>query len=101
MSESENVYQNPNEVWDFIADNPKLFAVQISDNQGLDLLNALRDIWIQITENPEAASEMLTMLVAVLLSSINGKGNEVIEELLVEDAKINFDEGIKEILDEG
>lgn len=101
MSESENAYQNPNEVWDYIAANPKMFGIQISDNQGLDLLNALRDIWLQIQENPEAASEMLTLLVAVMISSVNGNGNEVIEELLVEDAKHNFDKGIEDILNEG
>jgi hypothetical protein len=101
MSESENVYQNPNEIWDYIAANPKLMAIQLSTNQGLDFLNALRDIWLQIQENPEAASEMLTMLAAVIVSSIHGKGDEVIEELLVEDAKQNFDKGIAEILNEG
>jgi hypothetical protein len=101
MTESENVYQNPNEVWDYIAANPKLMAIQVSSNQGLDLLNALRDIWMQIIDSPEQAADMLTMLVAVILSSIHGNGDEVIEELLVEDAKQNFDKGIAEILDEG
>lgn len=100
MSESENASTNPNDVWDYIAANPKIMGIQISDNQGLDLLNALRDIWIYIEKDADAARDMLTMLVAVIISSIHGQGNEVIEELLVEDAKQNFDKGIQEILND-
>lgn len=101
MNESENVSQNPNDVWDYIATHPKLMGIQLSDNQGLDLLNALRDIWVTITDSPEMAAEMLTMLVSVIISSIQGNGNKVIEELLVQDAKNKFDKGIEEILNEG
>jgi hypothetical protein len=100
MSESENVLTSPEQVWDYIAANPKIMGVQISDNQGLDLLNALRDIWIYIEKDADAARDMLTMLVTVIVSSIHGQGNEVIEELLVEDAKQNFDKGIQEILND-
>jgi hypothetical protein len=43
---------------------------------------------------------MLTMLAAVLVSSEAGHGDEIVEEVLVQEAMMDFEEQAKEILNE-
>jgi len=63
MSELENVWDSDEEFWDFIGDNKKLVGLAISDGQGLDILNALKDIYVTVIEDPEGCMRMLTLLV--------------------------------------
>jgi hypothetical protein len=100
MSESDAVYQNDKTIWDFIKDNPRAIGVPISDKQGLDLLNALRDVYLEIDLNSDNAKGMLTMLASVLIAAAQGDGQQVIEEVLVQEAMFKFDDNVKEILDE-
>lgn len=101
MNESENAFlNNGDEVWDFIKDNPRYIGIPISKRQGLDILNALRDVWIANKKDHEQANKMLTMLAAVLVSAEAGLGEEIVEEVLVQEAMMDFEEQAKEILDE-
>ena len=102
MTESTDAL-TPNEkdeVWQFVADNPKIIGFPISDNQGLDLLNALRDVYNKILEDPEMAADMLTMIATVMISAVTGRGNETVEELLVQEAMHRFDKEAKDILND-
>lgn len=102
MTESTSASQpvNKEDIWDYIKDNPRILGLPISENNGLDLLSALRDIWVEMQTNPKAASEMLTIMVSVILASIMGHGEEAVEEVLVQDAMFNFDKEAKKVLDE-
>jgi hypothetical protein len=101
MNESENAFLNNNEeVWDFIKEHPRYIGIPISNNKGLDILNALRDVWIANKTSQEKANNMLTMLAAVLVSAEAGHGDEIVEEVLVQEAMMDFEEQAKEILNE-
>jgi len=88
------------EVWQFVTDNPKIIGFPISDTQGLDLLNALKDVYNKILEDPETAADMLTMIATVMISAVTGRGNETVEELLVQEAMHRFDKEAKDILND-
>ena len=101
MSESENVFLNDGEeVWDFIREHPRYIGIPISNKKGLDILNALRDIWVANKTSQDKANKMLTMLAAVLVSAEAGHGDEIVEEVLVQEAMMDFEEQAREILDE-
>ena len=99
MNELENVWDNIEEFWEFVGENKKLLGVAISETEGLDLLNALRDIYICLDENIEDAKKMLTLLANILLSTSQGD-NKFINDIKVEAAMQKFDTSIREILDE-
>ena len=99
MSELEDVSSN-SEVWDFIKDHPRMLGLPISDKQGLDLLSAMRDIYVELDVNVESAKRMMTMLAGVLIASTQGEGDKIIEEVLVQEAMFNIDDNIKDILNE-
>ena len=44
---------------------------------------------------------LLTLLANVLVAAVQGDGEEVVEEVLIQDAMLEFDEKLKEVLDEG
>jgi uncharacterized protein YtpQ (UPF0354 family) len=99
MSELEDVSSN-SEVWDFIKDHPRMLGLPISDKQGLDLLSAMRDIYVELDVNIDSAKRMMTMLAGVLIASTQGEGDKIIEEVLVQEAMFNIDDNIKDILNE-
>ena len=102
MSESENVSMDDMEaVWNHIEENPLLMGVPLSESKGLDLLSALRDIYITNKDNQEGAQILLTLLANVLVAASQGDGEEVVEEVIVTEAMMQFDKQINEVLDEG
>ena len=102
MSESENVSMDDMEtVWNHIEENPLLMGVPLSESKGLDLLSALRDIYITNKDNQEGAQVLLTLLANVLVAASQGDGEEVVEEVIVTEAMMQFDKQINEVLDEG
>lgn len=102
MSESENVSMDEiEEVWDFIEDNPQLLGLPLSENKGIDLLAALRDIYITNKKDQQAAQMLLTLLANVLVAAVQGDGEEVVEEVIVQDAMAQFEEQVRKVLDEG
>lgn len=101
MNESENVSLDSLKVWDYIAENPLILGLPISDNKGLDLLSAMRDVYLEMDKDIYKAKVLLTLLASVLVASAQGDGDEVIEEVLVQDAMFNLDKELKGVLDEG
>ncbi|NBR23823.1 MAG: hypothetical protein EBU08_08660 [Micrococcales bacterium] len=87
-------------MWEFIKDNPRILGLPVSDKQGLDLLNALRDVAETIHKDQDMAYKMLTMIATVIVAAATGSGNETIEELLVAEAMHKFETEAKEILSE-
>lgn len=87
-------------VWDYIKDNPLLMGLPISEHKGLDLLAALRDVYEAIKVDPKVAQKQLTLLANVLVAAVQGDGNEIIEEVIVQEAMLKFESQMEEILDE-
>ena len=100
MSEFENAWDNDEEFWDFVGKNRRMVGLAVSDGQGLDILNALRDIYLTIEDEPESAMRMLTLLGTVIYASSIGEGKEFTDEIQVVAAMEQFESSIKEILDE-
>ena len=100
MSESENVWESDEELWDFIGENKRLVGLQISNGQGLDILNALRDIYLTIDDDPKSAMKMLSLLATVIYASSIGEGQQFTDEIQVAAAMEQFDFSMKEMLDE-
>lgn len=98
MSESEESLLKE-DIWEYIKNNPRLIGIPLSDNKGLDILNALRDIWVLKTV--EAKNSGLTVLAEVMLAAAEGKGNQIVEEVLVQEAMIDIDNNLRMVLDEG
>ena len=101
MSESINVFQDNNEFWDYVKENPRVLGIPVSDNKGLDLLNALRDVREAYRKDLEIGDTMLTLLGTLLLGIVNGDGEQMLEEVIVSEAMVDIDTSLKEILDEG
>lgn len=100
MSESINVFQDNNEFWDYVKENPRVLGIPVSDNKGLDLLNALRDVREAYQKDVQIGDTMLTLLGSLLVGIVNGEGEQMIEEVIVSEAMVNMDKTLKEILDE-
>ena len=100
MSESENVWENDEQLWDFIKENKRLVGLQISNGQGLDILNALRDIYVTVDDDPNSAMKMLSLLATVIYASSIGEGQQFTDEIQVAAAMEQFDSSMKEMLDE-
>lgn len=100
MNESENVWDNPKDFWNYIESNKKLIGIAVSDEQGLDILNALRDIYLKIDVEVEDAKQMLTMLGIILLASSQGEGKTISNEIAVQAAMEEFDTHMNRMLDE-
>lgn len=101
MSELPNAsIPSEDNVWEFIRDNPRIIGLPVSDKQGLDLLNALRDVDEMLFKDQKMAHKMLTMIATVIVAAATGSGNETIEEILVAEAMHKFDTEAKEILNE-
>jgi len=103
MKKSENAWENEEQdtVWDYIEENPLLLGLPLSENKGIDLLSALRDVYLANQVDQQAAQMLLTLLANVLVAAAQGDGEEVVEEVIVQEAMTKFDSQIKEMLDEG
>jgi len=100
MNEPKNVWDNPEDFWQHVKSNKKLVGIAVSDEQGLDILNALRDIYLRVEEEPSDAKQMLTMLGIVLLASSEGNGKIISNEIAVQAAMEEFEIHMNRILDE-
>ena len=83
-----------------VKSNKKLIGIAVSDEQGLDILNALRDVYLRIEEEPDNAKQMLTMLGIILLASSQGEGKTISNEIAVQAAMEEFDIHMNRMLDE-
>lgn len=101
MSESTDALHNNDEFWNYVKDNPLLIGISVSDKKGLDLLSALRDVREAYKNDVKVGDTMLTLLGTLLAGVASGEGDEMVEEVLVQEAMINIDTEIKGVLDEG
>jgi hypothetical protein len=101
VSESANVFQDNDEFWDYVKDNPRIIGIPVSEHKGLDLLSALRDVREAYKKDPNMGDTMLTLLGSLLAGVANGEGDEMVEEVIVSEAMINVDKELKKVLDEG
>jgi len=104
MEKSENAWEDEEQfsgVWDYINENPRIMGLPLSENKGIDLLSALHDVYRAIGLDPQAARMLLTLLANVLVAAAQGDGEEVVEEVIVQEAMLQIDKKLKEIIDEG
>lgn len=92
---------NIHDVWDYIKDNPRIIGLPVSEQKGIDLLSALRDVYKTIDIDPKAAQVLLSLLANVLVASAQGEGAAIIEEVIVQEAMQNLDDNLKGFLNEG
>lgn len=100
MTESEDA--STNDVWLFIQKNPRILGFNITDEKVLDLLGALLQIHIELKNGEHRVADiMLTSVATALVAGVTGSGDEVVEEIMVAEAMEDFDESLKEVLNEG
>jgi len=100
MSGLENVFRDNDEFWQYVKENPRMVGIPVSENKGLDLLGALRDVREAYKKDTEIGDTMLTLLGTLLMGTANGEGEQMIEEIIVSEAMVDIDNGLKEVLDE-
>ena len=101
MEESENALPLDESFWDHIEHMNFAIAIPVSENRMLDIISALRDVYETICEGElDEAKMCVTALAAILVASRYGKAQEVWEEFSIKEAMRDFDNHIKEILDE-
>jgi hypothetical protein len=101
MSESINVFQDNDEFWDYVKENPRVLGIPVSEHKGLDLLSALKDVREAYKKDAQIGDTMLTLLGSLLLGIVNGEGEAMIEEVIVSEAMVGIDKEIKKVLNEG
>ena len=102
MSESESALPPLDHTfWEHIKHLDFAIAIPVSENKLLDVISALHDIYDTLTEGKiEDAKMCTTALAAILVASKYGKAEEVWAEFSIKEAMSNFDNHMKEILDE-
>jgi CO dehydrogenase/acetyl-CoA synthase delta subunit len=101
MSESENALPLDDSFWDHIEHMDFAIAIPVSENKMLDIISALRDVYETICDDElDEAKMCVTALAAILVASKYGKAEEVLEEFSIKEAMRDFDDHMREILDE-
>ena len=59
MSESSDASTSNEEVWDYIEQNPRIIGLPITDSKGIDLLSALRDVYMHTKQDPQVGLNLL------------------------------------------
>lgn len=100
MNGLEDVSDEVERMWQYIKENKRIIGMPVSNTSGLDILNVLRDVYETIDKDPKGAKKMLTLVATVMLSVASGESENLINEIQVSSAMEQFDDSIKEILDE-
>lgn len=98
--ESKNALPLDSKFWDYARDNGAYIGIPVSDKKMLNIVGALEDIYISISEDPEEAMECLIMLGAIFVASSEGRADEIWEEFAVRESMKSFDQDLREILNE-
>jgi hypothetical protein len=101
MNESENASTDDNSVWDYIAKNPKIIGLPISDTKGIDLMSALRDVYVHTKQDPETGMNLLSILANFLVAAAQGDVDEFLQEVTVIELTSNLDTELRKVLNEG
>ena len=102
MNESENALPPLDHTfWEHIDHLDFAIGIPVAEDRLLDVIGALHDIYDTLVEgNLEDAKMCTTALAAILVASKYGKAEEVWAEFSIKEAMSNFDNHMKEILDE-
>jgi hypothetical protein len=101
MSESESALPLDDSFWDHIEHMDFAIGIPVAEDRMLDIISALRDVYETICEGElDEAKMCVTALAAILVASKYGKAAEVWEEFSIKEAMRDFDDHMKEILDE-
>ena len=100
MSESDNALPLDSTIWEHIAHMDFTIGIPVSENKTLNILGALEDIYDVVDKDPDEAKQCIIALAAIFVASRHDKADLVWEELSVQESMANFDEGIREILNE-
>lgn len=101
MSELESASTNDESVWDYIEKNPKIIGLPITDSKGIDLLSALRDVYMYTQKDVDAGLSMLTILANFLVAAAQGEAQDFLNEVTVLEEMVDLDTELKKVLDEG
>ena len=101
MSESSDASTSSEEVWDYIEQNPRIIGLPITDSKGIDLLSALRDVYMHTKKDPQVGLNLLTILANFLVASAQGEAQEFIDEVTVIELTSDLDTELRKVLDEG
>jgi len=101
MSESSDASTSSEDVWDYIEQNPRIIGLPITDSKGIDLLSALRDVYVHTKQDPEVGLNLLTILANFLVASAQGEAQDFIDEVTVIELTSDLDTELRKVLDEG
>lgn len=99
-NESENALPLNEDFWLHTEHLDFDMVIKLSEDKYINILTALHDVYEAIDRDPEEAKFLATSIAGLLLSSKYGKTDEVYEEMVVQAAKKNMDQGLKELLSE-
>jgi hypothetical protein len=99
-NESENALPLNEKFWEHADHLDFDMVIKLSEDKYINILTALHDVYEAIDRDPEEAKFLATSIAGLLLSSKYGKTDEVYEEMVVQAAKKNMDQGLKELLSE-
>jgi hypothetical protein len=102
MSESESALPPLDHTfWEHLEHLDFAIGIQVSEDRLLNVIGALHDIYDTLVKGDlEDAKMCTTALAAILVASKYGKAEEVWAEFSIKEAMTNFDNHMKEILDE-
>jgi hypothetical protein len=101
MSESESALPLDDSFWEHIEHMDFAIGIPVAEDRMLDIISALRDVYETICEGElDEAKMCVTALAAILVASKYGKAAEVWEEFSIKEAMRDFDDHMKEILNE-
>jgi hypothetical protein len=75
-------------------------GIPVSEKKTLNILGALEDIYDLVVDDPDEAKQCLVALAAIFVASRHDRADFVWEELSVQESMANFDNGLKDILNE-
>ena len=99
-NESENALPMGDDFWDHTSHMEFDMVIKLSEDKYINILTALRDVYEAIDRDLEEAKFLVTSIAGLLLSSRYGKSDKVYEEMVVQAAKKDMDEGLRKLLNE-
>lgn len=99
-NESENALPLNEKFWEHADHLDFDMVIKLSEDKYINILTALHDVYEAIDRDPEEAKFLATSIAGLLLSSKYGKTDEVYEEMVVQAAKKNMDQGLRDLLNE-
>jgi len=100
MSESGNALPLDNSFWDHCDHLNFTVGIPVSETRMMDVLQVLHDIYDTVGEDVEEGKRLIVAMAAILVSTKDGQADRIWEEIAIDQAMKDFDDSIKDILDE-